>query len=411
MRPGLPSTLTLVLVLVLAGVAGGVGTAATAPATESTNASLTDSVQAEPPADGSRIVVEIRTDGSAQWVVEQRFTLRDENDTRAFEQLADEFESGETDIGYLDAFDAGRQLASNATGREMRFVNVSRDSQIEPAENVSVGVLELSFEWTNFARGGGGVVRVNDAFRTPENGTWLPGITASETLIVRPPPRYGVSSAPAAPTRGVLRFEGPREFEPGYLDITYERLATPTRSPTGGPTNTGGPGTDGTPSETPTAPPEADRETLLLVGGLVGLGLLAVIVYLLARRGTEDDEPGTPATANGGADDGGAPGEAGVTAGGATGADAEPEREPDADAGAEAVDTELLSDEERVEHMLERNGGRMKQANIVDETGWSNAKVSQLLSAMDDADRINKLRIGRENLISLPDEDVTSLEE
>jgi hypothetical protein len=30
---------------------------------------------------------------------------------------------------------------------------------------------------------------------------------------------------------------------------------------------------------------------------------------------------------------------------------------------------------------------------------------------MDEADRINKLRIGRENLISLPDEDVTSLEE
>jgi uncharacterized membrane protein len=53
----------------------------------------------------------------------------------------------------------------------------------------------------------------------------------------------------------------------------------------------------------------------------------------------------------------------------------------------------------------------MKQANIVDETGWSNAKVSQLLSAMDDDERINKLRIGRENLISLPDEDVTGVEE
>jgi uncharacterized membrane protein len=47
----------------------------------------------------------------------------------------------------------------------------------------------------------------------------------------------------------------------------------------------------------------------------------------------------------------------------------------------------------------------------VDETGWSNAKVSQLLSAMDEADRIDKLRIGRENLISLPDEDVTEFEE
>lgn len=46
----------------------------------------------------------------------------------------------------------------------------------------------------------------------------------------------------------------------------------------------------------------------------------------------------------------------------------------------------------------------MKQAAIVTETGWSNAKVSQLLSAMAEEGRVEKLRIGRENLISLPDD-------
>jgi uncharacterized membrane protein len=51
----------------------------------------------------------------------------------------------------------------------------------------------------------------------------------------------------------------------------------------------------------------------------------------------------------------------------------------------------------------------MKQASIVEETGWSNAKVSQLLSAMDEAGRVDKLRIGRENLISLPDEEVAEV--
>jgi len=45
----------------------------------------------------------------------------------------------------------------------------------------------------------------------------------------------------------------------------------------------------------------------------------------------------------------------------------------------------------------------MRQAKIVSETGWSDAKVSQLLSAMADDEQIKKLRIGRENLISLPD--------
>jgi len=47
----------------------------------------------------------------------------------------------------------------------------------------------------------------------------------------------------------------------------------------------------------------------------------------------------------------------------------------------------------------------MRQADIVTETQWSDAKVSQLLSSMADDDAITKLRIGRENLISLPDVD------
>ena len=73
-------------------------------------------------------------------------------------------------------------------------------------------------------------------------------------------------------------------------------------------------------------------------------------------------------------------------------------------------DLALLSDEERVEYLLEESGGRMKQADIVKETGWSNAKVSQLLSSMADDDRVDKLRIGRENLISLPEEGVADID-
>ena len=61
----------------------------------------------------------------------------------------------------------------------------------------------------------------------------------------------------------------------------------------------------------------------------------------------------------------------------------------------------LLTDEDRVRHLLDRHGGRMKQAAIIDETEWSKTKVSRLLSAMDDEGAIEKLSIGRENLISL----------
>ncbi|MFC7028007.1 helix-turn-helix transcriptional regulator [Halomicroarcula sp. GCM10025710] len=51
--------------------------------------------------------------------------------------------------------------------------------------------------------------------------------------------------------------------------------------------------------------------------------------------------------------------------------------------------------------LLEDNGGRMKQVDIVDTTDWSKSKVSMLLSDMEDEGDISKLRVGRENIISL----------
>jgi hypothetical protein len=152
-------------------------------------------------------------------------------------------------------------------------------------------------------------------------------------------------------------------------------------------------------------------------------------VYLLVARRRGDDEADAESDAD--SDREPAVGEATVTTAegptdasstdAATGADADVDDggrgeigspPPGADdADDEEPDLELLSDEERVEYLLEQNGGRMKQATIVKETGWSNAKVSQLLSAMDEDDQIDKLRIGRENLISLPGEGIGDIDE
>ncbi len=62
---------------------------------------------------------------------------------------------------------------------------------------------------------------------------------------------------------------------------------------------------------------------------------------------------------------------------------------------------ESLSDSDRVVWMLEENGGRMRQARIVENTEWSKSKVSMLLSDMAEDGEISKLRVGRENIISL----------
>ncbi|WP_245180654.1 helix-turn-helix transcriptional regulator [Haloarcula amylovorans] len=60
-----------------------------------------------------------------------------------------------------------------------------------------------------------------------------------------------------------------------------------------------------------------------------------------------------------------------------------------------------LTDADRVEQLLAENDGYMKQSEIVDQTEWSKAKVSRLLSRMADRDIIRKDKDGRENIIVL----------
>jgi uncharacterized membrane protein len=63
------------------------------------------------------------------------------------------------------------------------------------------------------------------------------------------------------------------------------------------------------------------------------------------------------------------------------------------------------SDEERILELLEANDGQMKQTKIVENTDWSKSKVSMVLSEMESEGEISKLRVGRENLISLAGEE------
>lgn len=64
----------------------------------------------------------------------------------------------------------------------------------------------------------------------------------------------------------------------------------------------------------------------------------------------------------------------------------------------------VTTDEERVVALLARNGGRMRQADVAEELGWSASKTSRLLSSMADAGTVEKVRLGRENLVELADE-------
>jgi len=391
--------------------------------------------------------INVTDDGDARWIVTSRVhDLDTQEDRQAFRDLAAEYEAGQTDTGYSTAtFEPFAANASDVTGREMAIVNESRSTRLVNG----TGYLSFSFTWTNFATVDDDLVVVGDAFRT-ESGAWLSGVEEGQRLVISPPPGYAVDSYNfgASPDGGLdggtLTWTGPVTFAESDIGVTYVATDSP-----------GGPGG---PSDPPTNSAFGGIALLgvglaAIVGGLALGGYVlrdrddavAAIVAAIPDAGDDStadesdgasppdrsaspsgpdapasDDAGTAAAAgdagvespddaspNGAADassdldDGAATGAAGAAAADASDADGD---------DADEVDPELLSDEERVERLLRENGGRMKQATIVTETGWSNAKVSQLLSAMDEDDRVDKLRIGRENLISLPDEDVTEVE-
>ena len=170
-------------------------------------------------------------------------------------------------------------------------------------------------------------------------------IARNDTLVVSGPARYTATDVGPTPTtrdNGTLSWRGRRDFGPGEPTVRYEPAATPT-------------GDSGL--------------TAVVSPALVGaLGLVAAVGgFLLYRR------------RNG----------AGTAS--------------DADDGGET--TAVLTDGDRVVELVTENGGQVKQAAIADELDWSASKTSRVLSRLADDGRIEKLRLGRENVISLPDEE------
>lgn len=343
----------------------------------------------------TRIRIDLQPDRDARWEIIVRYRFTDANRTAAFETVGERFVDGEVgpDPALFEGFAA---RAGRTVDREMGIVEVDREVVVtdDPAgadvetddEVVAVGELRLTFVWTAFLAEDGEDLVLGDAFTTPDGGTWLRSLEADQTIEVATPDGYTVSGTPGAtvPLReNAVVIEGPRAFEgEERVAVVYSPTAT-----------------------------ERDVPWTLLAGSIVVSALLiAVGLVGYRRRHPDDGDAGAAASAT---DVGSGPGDeaAGTTVtgesdldGGKTGAGAHDGPNEDPDDGTEE-DLSLLSDEERVERLLERNGGRMRQADIVDETGWSDAKVSQLLSAMADEDRVEKLRLGRENLISLPDDD------
>ncbi|WP_256297197.1 helix-turn-helix transcriptional regulator [Haloarchaeobius salinus] len=389
------------LVLLAVGavvLAGGATAAAPGPdGSVHTPPNSTDTLGSAQEFDRTQFRIRVFENGSARFAIRYERQLSNESEREQFQQFATEFESNETEL-YTNFERRARDLVAfgrNETGREMTATGFQRSATEEPSFDGHVGIVTMSFRWTAFAQTADDRVVVADVFEggfyigPAQSLVFLPG----DGLVFESVSPAGEFSAPTPAESDTVTWQGERSFSDQRPRVVYVPSTTPTTSATT--TNTDGGGGGTTATETTTSGPGDSTATspegggsdgslpmLPIMLGLVLVGLAGAVVWFSRR--SEDDDTGTAATDS--PSDGGDGGAAATES---------PAVEPS------VPDEELLTDEDRVVDLLEENGGRMRQSNIVDETDWSKSKVSMLLSDMEDDGSISKLRVGRENIVSL----------
>jgi len=407
------AAVVVLLAAATAGVAGATAAAGPAHATAADSTAPTFDQSTAPTFDRLTIEVTVRADGSATWTFRYERVLANETEREAFESYARRVREEETAL-FSEFRDDARLLAeagAAATNRSMAARDFRRDAFVRSGVSTDFGVVTLTFRWDGFARTDGDRVIAGDVF---DGGLYLgPG----EEFVVRPGERLSFAAAdpPASQSnpeslRGSrsLAWEGERKFLDRRPRIEFAPAATPTPPPTPEPT----------PTATPTPAPAG--------GGGVGPGWVVAAALLLAgvagvvglaARGRSGGDggagpgagPGDDDSSGGSGETGPAAAAAGAAGAGAAGSESDAGSGPGPGPGSgsdpdSAVDPTLLPDEERIVRLLEANGGRMRQARIVEATGWSKSKVSVTLSEMAEEGEVSKLRIGRENVVSLDGE-------
>jgi hypothetical protein len=355
--------------------------------------------------DRTEFRITVHANGSAEWTFRFKQTLANDTERAEFREFADRFDSEETTL-YTDFKRRARALTdegANATDRPMNATGFSKRASVNALGNQ--GTVEMSFHWVAFAPvSEEGTVVVGDVF---QGGLY---IRADQRLVVST--GTGVAFAEAAPEPDSvsgdslagsesITWEGERSFTDERPRIVLAPPPTATDPP--GTSGTDGP-EDGRDTPTPgrsatgsvgTSPAPGGGSGLLPIvgfGAALVLGLGAAFAYrsgVFDGTGTTAIDDGDDGNDESGGDADGASAESGT---GTSGESVPPE--------PSVPDEELLSDEDRVMGLLDEQGGRMKQVEIVERTGWSKSKVSMLLSDMEDDGEISKLRVGRENIIS-----------
>ncbi|MFB6112069.1 MAG: helix-turn-helix transcriptional regulator [Halobacteriaceae archaeon] len=301
-------------------------------------------------ADSVVMAVDLHPDGSADWTVRYRLDISTENETAAFEELRADIRNNTS--AYIDSFRsriaATAAEAENATGRSMAVATFSIQTRTDALSESAF--ITYTFTWTGFATVQGQTIRAGDAI----SGLFL---DAETTLTMTWPESLTLQSVDPAPTRteaDAVSWEGRQTFA-----LDEPRVVV-------GPATTG------------------FTNTLPVVLG-VGLGLLLLVAAgLWLRRSGERGsgaEPDSPTARS----------------------SEPPSGSEEAATGSDSPPPELLSNEEQVVQFLEEQGGRAKQQDVVAALDWTEAKTSQVVTDMREAGDLEVFRIGRENVLKLPD--------
>lgn len=302
------------------------------------------------------LAIDLAPSGSAVWRIEYRVLLDDENATEAFESVRADIEAdpGSFTGPFAERMRTTVATAENVTGREMALRNVTVAAQTRQLPQ-RYGVVTYRFEWAGFAGVDGAQLHAGDAI----DGLFLDEETR---LLVSWPTGYRLLEATPSPDdqRGTsAAWVGPLDFADGQPRVVVTSGATTTASEpvdgqTAGPTQQGG----NSPGDT-TAGGDLPWTSL----AVVFLALLGVVGWFLYDR----------------------------------------RRRPSG--GGSVPPEDLLSNEERVLRLLDERGGRMKQQEVAEALGWTDARTSQVVGQLRDTGDIESFRLGRENVLSLPSDD------
>ena len=332
-------------------------------------------------ADDITMSAQIYENGTATLEIDYQIRLDSDADRQAFEEIQSEIASNES--AYLGPFRERMNrtvaAAESATDREMTAsgfaVSTDRNSQLQ----AEFGHVRYRFEWGGFAVVDDGTIRTGDAV----DSLFLDD---SESLVFQWPDGYGVASSEPDPERvenNSIVWQGQIDFEAGQprvvLSTDADDGAGDGGSDPGDPSGDGDGSTDdGGTDDGGTDDGGADdggssSMSVMPMLGIVGLVLVAGagVAVLVTNREEDGSSEGGAATGTG---------------------DTPPE--------------DLLSNEERVLQLLQKNGGRVKQKQVAEQLDWTAAKTSQVVGGLRDDDEVDSFRLGRENVLTLPDVDI-----